>query len=94
MRKIQVRIHRTILVQPKVLVSHREVLQKVHRDQFVELCETGLEEWVLVAWDDYGRPKVAADVVIRHPTKQHDGLDEQQKGICVFWGVIDEQVFL
>ena len=79
MGKVQVRIYRTILVQPKVLVRRREAIQKVCSNQFVEFRETGLKEWVLIACDDRGRPEVATDVVVRHPAKQHGGLDEQQK---------------
>ena len=92
MCEIQVRIHRTVLVQPKVLVRLWEALQKVRGNQLIELCETGVEKWILIACDKRGRPEVATDVEVRHPTKQHGRLDEQQKGIRVFWGVINEQV--
>ena len=92
MCEIQVRIHGTILVEPKVLVRWREALQKVRGNKFIKLCKTGLEKRVLVAYDNCGRPEVATDVVVRHPTKQHGRLDEQQKGIRVFLGMINEQV--
>ena len=93
MGKVQVRVQRTVLVQPKMLVRGWEALQKVCKDQFIKLCETGLEKWVLIACDDRGRPKVATDVVVCHPPKQHGRLDEQQKRVRVFWGVVNEKVF-
>ena len=94
MCKIQVRIYGTVLVQPKVFVRWREALQEVRGNQLVKLCEAGFEEWVLVACGDCRRSEVATDVVVRYPTKQHGRFDEQQKGVGVFWGVIDEQIFL
>ena len=94
MCKVQVRIHRTVLVQSKVLVRWWEALQKVCGDKLVKFCETGLEKRVLVACDGCWRSKVAANIVIRHPAKQHDRLDEQQKGVGIFWGVVYEQVLV
>lgn len=94
MCEVQVRIHRTVLVQPKVLVRWWEALQKVCGDKLVKFCETGLEEWILVACDDRRRSKVAANIVVRHPAKQHDRLDEQQKGVGVFRWMVDEQVLV
>lgn len=94
MGEIKVRIHRTIFAQSKVFVSRWEVLQKVHRYQLVELRKSRVEERVLVARDNYRCPEIAADIVVRHSAKQHDGLDEQQKGVGVFRRVINEKVLL
>lgn len=76
MCEIQVRIHRTVFVEPKVFVRWWEAFQKVRVNQLIKLCETGLEKWVLVTCDNRGRPEVATDVVVRYPTKQHGRLDE------------------
>ena len=94
MREIQVRIHGTILTQPEVFVRWRKALQKVDGNQLVKFRETGFEEWVLVPRDDCRLSEITTDVVVRHSTKQHGSLDEQQKRVGVPRGVIHEYVLL
>lgn len=94
MSEVQVRVDRTIFVQPEVFVRRREAFQKVRRDQLVKFCEPRLEERVLVPCDDCRLPEVATDIIVRDSTKQHGSLYKQQERVCVSWGVIDEYVRL
>ena len=76
-----------------VPVKLRKVGQEIHRNKLIELLESRDEERILILAGRSRCPKVATDIKVRNPSKEHDCFDEQEKRIRVLRRVPDKDVW-
>ena len=86
----QISIQPARIIQTKMLVTGRQFLKEVLTHELVKSSEFGILKGVLQL--QWLCPEVSPGVVIRDPSKQHNCLQEQYKGIGVGRRMTNEHI--